>query len=239
MRPTKRHFRAEVATAHVEIGQPACGVGPRFSVTDDRALVTCEHGACGGVRRAPEDDGSQLAFALEARTELAHVEVTTEARARLAERPNLVPLISAATEAAPRFFDRPTFRLEWFVNPEEPGDRRLFLIIVSAMTAEAASDAFDRFLAEWWIDRVADDASGLLSVAFAFPPMVAVEVATPAPKAVAALSPSAVRTLVFAAERYCIADDENSVLAGIVSRVRDAIAEAGAWLRENGGEVER
>jgi hypothetical protein len=53
------------------------------------------------------------------------------------------------------------------------------------------------------------------------------------------LSPSTVRTLAFAAERYCIADDENSVLAGIVSRVRDAIAEARAWLREVGQESER
>jgi hypothetical protein len=65
MRPTKRHLRAEVATAHVEVGQPACGVGPRFSATADRALVTCEHGACGGVRRGPREDDGQLVLALE------------------------------------------------------------------------------------------------------------------------------------------------------------------------------
>lgn len=42
MRARKRHLRATHTGPAVEPGWPACGVGPRYTVTSDRASVTCE-----------------------------------------------------------------------------------------------------------------------------------------------------------------------------------------------------
>ena len=65
MRVLKRHLRAESTGPNVEPGWAACGVGPRYTVTRDRALVTCERAACGGKASVRDEERRQIEMAFE------------------------------------------------------------------------------------------------------------------------------------------------------------------------------